>query len=150
MSNPSTRPGFTPGRRRGLGQRGLLLTASLALLGGAFTVGGPDPAQANTTPLTAGAVRVTASTGAIARPGANLLRNANATVGATSAQGWDAVAIPGWDIQSGLPTVVRYGTEGFPKAAKAPNDPGNLFAGGAGGTATTSATSSATSARPRT
>ncbi len=67
----------------------------------------------------------------------NLLENAGAEAGDASSQGWDAVTIPGWQIRQGLPTVVRYGTAGFPSRS----DPGpvrrgsHLFAGGAGGTA---------------
>ena len=50
---------------------------------------------------------------AVAAPaGANLLSNPGAEAGAFSAQGWDAVTIPGWEIARGLPTVVRYGTPG--------------------------------------
>jgi hypothetical protein len=46
------------------------------------------------------------------------------------------VTIPGWQIAGGLPTVVSYGTRGFPKTAKSwPAGRGNLFAGGAGGPA---------------
>jgi YVTN family beta-propeller protein len=68
--------------------------------------------------------------------GGNLLVNARATGGAASAQGWDAVTIPGWQVAAGLPTVVRYGTAGFPTAAgQWPASRGQLFAGGAGGTA---------------
>jgi hypothetical protein len=69
--------------------------------------------------------------------GDNLLLNAGAEAGDESAAGWDAVTIPGWQVTEGLPTVVRYGTRGFPS----PQDPGppgrghQLFAGGAGGTA---------------
>ncbi len=54
-----------------------------------------------------------------------------------SAQGWDSVTVPGWQVISGLPTVVRYGTPGFPPvtghwpAVRG----GQLFGGGAGGTA---------------
>lgn len=41
-----------------------------------------------------------------------------------------------WQVAGGLPTVVRYGTPGFPKTAESwPANRGNLFAGGAGGTA---------------
>jgi hypothetical protein len=47
--------------------------------------------------------------------GSNLLVNARGTGGAASAQGWDAVTIPGWQVAAGLPTVVRYGTAGFPR-----------------------------------
>src|ERR1700722_4277811 len=51
-----------------------------------------------------------------ARPGANLLANPGAQAGAASARGWDSVTIPGWQVASGLPTVVRYGTTHFPVA----------------------------------
>ena len=62
---------------------------------------------------------------------ANLLRNPGAEAGAASAQGWDSVTIPGWRVAAGLPTVVRYGTKGFPRG----HGRGQLFAGGPGGTA---------------
>jgi YVTN family beta-propeller protein len=72
-----------------------------------------------------------------ARPYANLLLNPGAQAGAYSGRGWDAVTIPGWQILSGLPTVVRYGTHLFPAATgRQPAVKGGLlFAGGAGGTA---------------
>jgi YVTN family beta-propeller protein len=60
-----------------------------------------------------------------------LLRNPGAETGAASAHGWDSVTIPGWRVRSGLPTVVRYGTKGFPHRGRR----GQLFAGGPGGTA---------------
>ncbi|MGH9169571.1 MAG: alkaline phosphatase family protein [Acidimicrobiales bacterium] len=69
--------------------------------------------------------------------GTNLIVNPGAEAGAASAAGWDAVTIPGWQVDEGLPTVVDYGTAGFPSIT----DPGpahrghQLFAGGAGGTA---------------
>jgi YVTN family beta-propeller protein len=68
--------------------------------------------------------------------GRNLLGNAGAQTGAVSAHGWDSVTIPGWTISRGLPTVVRYGTRGFPAASGPfPARPGGqLFAGGTGGT----------------
>jgi YVTN family beta-propeller protein len=73
----------------------------------------------------------------VARPGTNLILNPGAQVGAFSAQGWDAVTIPGWQIVTGLPTVVRYGTRHFPPpTGRGPAvRSGQLFAGGAGGTA---------------
>jgi YVTN family beta-propeller protein len=87
---------------------------------------------------TASAANVTAaSRQAVDSPGTNLLLNPGAQTGAFSAQGWDAVTIPGWQIISGLPTVVRYGTRNFPRVTgKGPaTRGGQLFAGGAGGTA---------------
>ena len=73
----------------------------------------------------------------LARPGANLVLNPGAQAGAYSARGWDAVTIPGWQVVSGLPTVVRYGTRRLPGATgRWPAvRGGQLFAGGAGGTA---------------
>ncbi len=67
----------------------------------------------------------------------NLLDNPGAQAGAVSAQGWDTVTIPGWSIVRGLPTIVRYGTTGFPSATgRYPaRRGGQLFAGGVGGTA---------------
>jgi YVTN family beta-propeller protein len=74
---------------------------------------------------------------AAAAPGTDLLLNPGAQVGDYSLRGWDAVTIPGWQIASGLPTVVRYGTAKFPRVSG--HQPavasGQLFAGGAGGTA---------------
>ena len=79
-----------------------------------------------------GALAAAGPAGAAAsRAGANLLVNPGAEAGAYSVQGWDAVTIPGWRVAAGLPTVVRYGTRGFPKGGRR----GQLFAGGAGGTA---------------
>ncbi|MGN6167974.1 MAG: alkaline phosphatase family protein [Solirubrobacteraceae bacterium] len=64
--------------------------------------------------------------------GANLLQNSTGGVGAISAQGWDSVTIPGWQVREGLPTVVHYGRPGFPRGGA----PGKrLFAGGPGGSA---------------
>ena len=68
---------------------------------------------------------------AVRPAGPNLLVNPGAEAGAYSVQGWDAVTIPGWQVTTGLPTVVRYGTRGFPAGHRG----GQLFAGGAGGTA---------------
>jgi hypothetical protein len=69
--------------------------------------------------------------------GVDLLRNPGADAGAASVRGWDAVTIPGWQIVSGLPTVVRYGARGFPPVSEDTGGAGTdqLFAGGAGGTA---------------
>jgi hypothetical protein len=100
------------------------------LLAAALATGQPAPVLAATP------VKHVTATAAMAAPGTNLLLNPEATAGATSAQGWDAVTIPGWQVAGGLATVVRYGTPGFPETAKSwPANRGNLFAGGAGGTA---------------
>ena len=66
-------------------------------------------------------------------PGTDLLRNPGAQAGAASAGGGGAVAIPGWRVRRGRPTVVRYGTPGVPARGGGPR--GQMFAGGAGGTA---------------
>ncbi len=67
----------------------------------------------------------------------NLLGNAGAETGAASVRGRDTVTIPGWRIVRGLPTVVRYGTPGFPGVTgRFPaRRGGRLFVGGLGGTA---------------
>jgi len=84
----------------------------------------------------ASAARSAPASGAAARA-VNLLGNAGAETGAASVQGWDTVTIPGWQIERGLPTVVRYGTRGFPGVTgRFPaHRGGQLFAGGVGGTA---------------
>jgi YVTN family beta-propeller protein len=73
----------------------------------------------------------------VAGPGTNLLLNPGAQAGAASAEGWDAVTIPGWQVSSGLPTVVPYGAPHLsPATGQGPAVyGGSLFAGGAGGTA---------------
>ena len=104
----------------------LLLTALVSnpVLGGAAATGA-------TAPRSPAAAAVSAAT---APAGSNLVRNPGAEVGARSAHGWDAVTIPGWQVARGLPTVVRYGTKGFP-ATGVRHHGRQLFAGGAGGTA---------------
>jgi YVTN family beta-propeller protein len=104
--------------------RAYVLTAMLAL---AAMLAMSLPAAA--APVPSGAV----ARGAAA--GSNLLGNPRGTTGDVSAQGWDEVTIPGWQVSAGLPTVVRYGTSGFPAAAgRWPAARGRVFAGGAGGT----------------
>ena len=73
----------------------------------------------------------------VAGPGTNLLLNPDAQAGAVSAEGWDAVTIPGWQVSGGLPTVVPYGAPHLsPATGQWPAlHGGSLFAGGAGGTA---------------
>jgi len=88
-------------------------------------------------PAGSGAVAARGLGPGLAPPWSNLLLNPAAETGDASAYGWDAVTIPGWKVRTGLPTVVRYGTPGFPTAL--PAGPwargGRLFVGGAGGTA---------------
>jgi hypothetical protein len=71
---------------------------------------------------------------AVARAGANLLSNPGAEAGARSKRGWDAVTIPGWRVARGLPTVVRYGSPGFPAHHRGGRGR-QLFVGGPGGPA---------------
>ena len=68
---------------------------------------------------------------------ANLLVNPGAQAGAYSLRGWDAVTIPGWQVVSGLPSVVRYGSTMLPAVTGhgAAVKNGQLFVGGPGGTA---------------
>jgi YVTN family beta-propeller protein len=88
-------------------------------------------------PARAAAPGAPAASGPVAPPGRNLLVNPGAMTGAASQQGWDAVTIPGWQVRHGLPTVVRYGTPGFPGRADAGSQGRGqrLFAGGGGGSA---------------
>jgi YVTN family beta-propeller protein len=129
------------------GSIAVLVSGTAALSGAA--VGSAGPAWAGLARAGAGGGSARAGAGGAgggtaaaaqhpaARPGTNLLLNAGAEAGATSARGWDSVTIPGWQVASGLPTVVRYGTPGFPRATG--RWPlvrgGRLFAGGTGGTA---------------
>ena len=140
MSRPACGTGAAaprPSIVAALGVLGVLGLVGL-LVSGLFTVGRPAAARAaDLTGARAGAGPVAAA----ARPSAtvkaetNLLLNPQATAG-ESAQVWDAVTIPGWQVKAGLPTVVRYGTSGFPKATGTwPASRGDLFAGGAGGSA---------------
>ena len=126
----------------GLHRLGLATALAALVCCTAAVVGGPGTALA----VSAGGLRVSPAgrspervraNHSAARPGANLLANPGAQAGAASARGWDSVTIPGWQVASGLPTVVRYGTAHFPAATgKSPALPGGqLFAGGAGGTA---------------
>jgi YVTN family beta-propeller protein len=116
----------------------VLVTATTVLSGAAVGSGGRAWAGlARATAWAADAGIAAAAQRSPARPGSNLLLNPGAEAGAASARGWDSVTIPGWQIAGGLPTVVRYGTPGFPRAtgrwplARG----GRLFAGGPGGTA---------------
>ena len=129
----------------GLHRRGLATAlAALVCCSAAVLAGPPSAALAMTgravsSSLAAGraAAGVELANHPAARPGTNLLDNPGAQVGAVSVRGWDSVTIPGWQVASGLPTVVRYGTAHFPGATgKGPAAPGGqMFAGGAGGTA---------------
>ena len=116
----------------------MLVTATTVLSGAAVGSGGRAWAGlARARAWAADAGIAVAAQRSPARPGSNLLLNPGAEAGAASARGWDSVTIPGWQIAGGLPTVVRYGTPGFPQATG--RWPlvrgGRLFAGGTGGTA---------------
>ena len=121
---------------RAMGRR----TASILVmtaLGASLVMATAGAGHAAVSGLLAPARPATARPAAAARPGTNLLLNPGAAAGEVSRQGWDAVTIPGWQISTGLPTVVGYGTKGFPGATGAPppGHPARLFAGGAGGPA---------------
>ena len=129
----------------GLHRRGLatalaaLMCCSAAVLAGPPSAALAVPGQA----VSSQAVSSQAVSGAglanhpAARPDPNLLVNPGAQAGAASARGWDSITIPGWQVSSGLPTVVRYGTGHFPVATgRWPAlQGGQMFAGSAGGTA---------------
>ncbi|MFZ0172726.1 MAG: alkaline phosphatase family protein [Acidimicrobiales bacterium] len=122
-----------------LRSRALGLGVSFVALSGALTMAAPG--RAATAARRTGGVRSARSRpigrSHIAAAGTNLLVNAGAEAGDASGAGWDAVTVPGWQVVEGLPTVVRYGTAGFPSRSDAgPSHRGRqLFAGGAGGTA---------------
>ncbi len=122
-------------RRRLAGPAAAVLCSAAALAAGPLA-----PAAAGSAAVTR-ADRAASAAGLMAQPaagpGTNLLLNPGAQAGAASAEGWDAVTIPGWQVASGLPTVVPYGA---PRLAPATGHwpavhGGSLFAGGAGGTA---------------
>jgi YVTN family beta-propeller protein len=125
-------------------QAGLLVTAlccAVALTAGSPGAGSAATGRAGGAAPPAGLAGSAGSAGSVgqpvAGPGTNLLLNPGAQAGAASAEGWDAVTIPGWQVSSGLPTVVPYGA---PRLARATGQwpavhGGSLFAGGAGGTA---------------
>lgn len=116
--------------------RHVAVPAALMCCAGALVVGSAPMALATAGQAVSRADRAGPLARAVAGPGTNLLLNPGAQAGDVSAQGWDAVTIPGWRVTSGLPTVVRYGTPRFPRAGRWPAARGgHLFAGGAGGTA---------------
>jgi YVTN family beta-propeller protein len=125
-----------PAMTRILGRRLAVLLA--ALLGGTVALAAA-PAAGSAAARPAGPAPAPAGlTGQpVAGPGTNLLLNPGGQTGAASAQGWDAVTIPGWQVASGLPTVVHYGVPHLAQATgRWPAVPGgSLFVGGAGGTA---------------
>jgi YVTN family beta-propeller protein len=115
---------------RRMGRRTASILATTAL-GASLLVATAGAGRAAVSGILAPARRAPA-----AQPGMNLLLNPGADAGDVSRLGWDAVTIPGWQISQGLPTVVGYGTKGFPGATDTqPGHPGRLFVGGAGGPA---------------
>jgi YVTN family beta-propeller protein len=131
---------------RAMGRRTASILAAMALgaslvmatagAGRAAVSGALAPARPASA-LPASARPASARPAPAAPPGTNLLLNPGGDAGDLSRLGWDAVTIPGWQVSRGLPTVVGYGTKGFPGAtgAQPPGHPGRLFAGGAGGPA---------------
>jgi hypothetical protein len=122
-----------------LGRRlaGLLAASLCCAVTLAVDSPGAGPAAAGLTGP-AGSARSSGSVSQpVARPGTNLLLNPGAQAGVASAEGWDAVTIPGWQVSTGLPTVVPYGAPHLsPATGQGPAvHGGSLFAGGAGGTA---------------
>ncbi len=116
--------------------RATALVCAALLWGGALSGAWPAAgALAASSAIMAG--RSASAPASSGRPGTDLLLNPGAQAGDASARGWDAVTIPGWQIESGLPTVVRYGTRHFPAVTgRGPAvKTGQLFVGGAGGTA---------------
>lgn len=113
---------------------GAVLTAALSAVGGGASAG----AQARTSgPGRGGRPAASSFRGpGVARPGTNLLRNGGAEKGATSYRGYDEVVVPGWRVTEGLPTVVRYGIQGFLlRSSPGPGNRGHgYFTGGSGGT----------------
>ncbi len=127
-------PHATRNKCRVVGRPFAIVAVTAAVIAGALALG--HPATASASAQQAGRPASAAASTGYAKPGTNLLVNPRATVGVASAQGWDAVTIPGWQVQAGLPTVVGYGTSGFPRATGTwPASRGKLFVGGAGGTA---------------
>jgi len=123
-------PRYAPATRAAVLVSGTAMLAALAA-----SPAGASPAGAS--PASPEKGTGTGTSQAAAGPGTNLLLNPGAQTGTVSAHGWDSVTIPGWQVVSGLPTAVRYGTQRFPPAiGRWPMVPGGqLFAGGAGGTA---------------
>jgi YVTN family beta-propeller protein len=123
---------------RAMGRRSASILAATAI-GASLLVATAGAGRAAVSGVLASARPAASRPAPAAPPGTNLLLNSGAEAGDVSQQGWDAVTIPGWQISQGLPTVVSYGTKGFPGAAGAaaqpPGHPGRLFAGGAGGPA---------------
>src|ERR1700739_2554580 len=90
----------------------LLLAVTGLVVGGLFAAARSSVAQASpahTVAEQAGATQSDTS----AKAGTNLLLNPNATAGDTSAQGWDAVTIPGWQVRGGVATPAGIGAPGF-------------------------------------
>jgi len=128
------------GRRRA-GPLAAVLCCAVALAVGSPGAGSAASGRAGGAAAPAGLAGSAGSAGMVSQPvagpGTNLLLNPGAQAGAASADGWDAVTIPGWQVSSGLPTVVPYGAPHLsPATGQGPAvHGGSLFAGGAGGTA---------------
>jgi Phosphoesterase family len=124
----------TSARLAMLGGGGALALVLAMSLGPSGASGGSKRAGAGGTPSHAS---FSSSRVSVAPAGTNLIENGGAEVGDSSASGYDAVTIPGWQVALGLPTVVAYGDKGFlDRRTPGPSHRGaQFFAGGAGGTA---------------
>src|SRR5215470_4030678 len=82
--------------------RGRVVMLVLAVLGlvvsGLLSAAWPPAAQA--APAAAAPAAGAVQPGTTVKAGTNLLLNPQATAGDVSAQGWDTVTIPGWQIQA--------------------------------------------------
>ena len=99
--------------RRLAGPLAAVLCCAVALAVGSPGAGSAATGRAGGAAAPAGLAGSAGSAGLVSQPvagpGTNLLLNPGAQAGAASAEGWDAVTIPGWQVSSGLPTVVPYG-----------------------------------------
>ena len=116
MSNLSARPASTQERARLLGQRGLLLLASLTLLGGAFAAARPAPAQANAAQANTARARVSTSTGS---DQATRVRNSPAAIAVSGTTAYVVNTIDG----TVTPVDVRTGKAAGPLNVGAYNYP---------------------------
>jgi len=96
-----------PAMTRILGRRLAVLLAALLSCTAALAATSPVAGSAAARPAAPAAAPAGLTGQRVAPPGANLLLNPGAQTGAVSAQGWDAVKIPGWQVSGGRPAGTR-------------------------------------------